>query len=198
MILRFDPGRVFFTADSHFNHANIIDYCNRPFDNVEQMDEVLINNWNRVVGSDDVVFYLGDFCLGGSMVWTKILDRLNGRIYLILGNHDLRNLRRNVACRFESVALQMMVELEEQKILLNHYPFLCYDGADDGVWQLFGHVHSGSSSIGSDLFRLDMLYPSQYDLGVDNNAYSPVSFIQVKHIITKQIQMSKQKCDCFE
>ena len=57
------------------------------------MNETIISNWNNTVGQDDIVFHLGDFCLGGSAEWTKILDRLNGKIYLIMGNHDLKNIR---------------------------------------------------------------------------------------------------------
>lgn len=54
------------------------------------MNETIISNWNNTIGQDDIVFHLGDFCLGGSAEWTKMLDRLNGRIHLIMGNHDLK------------------------------------------------------------------------------------------------------------
>lgn len=67
------------------------------------MNEVLIANWNCVVAQDDIVFHLGDFCLGGSSEWISILDRLNGKIYLILGNHDMKNIRQGYINRFESV-----------------------------------------------------------------------------------------------
>ena len=75
---------------------------------------------------------LGDFCLGGSAEWTRILDRLNGRIYLIMGNHDLKNIRQGYIDRFEHVAMQMHITVGKQKIYLNHYPFLCFDGAHNG------------------------------------------------------------------
>lgn len=89
------------------------------------MNETIISNWNNTVGQDDIVFHLGDFCLGGSAEWTKILDRLNGKIYLIMGNHDLKNIRQGYIDRFEYVAMQMHIEIGKQKIYLNHYPFLC-------------------------------------------------------------------------
>lgn len=73
----------YFTSDTHFYHGNIIRFCNRPFEDVEMMNETIISNWNNTVGLDDTVFHLGDFCLGGSAEWTKILDRLNGKIYLL-------------------------------------------------------------------------------------------------------------------
>lgn len=79
MNYKFDGSKVFFTSDTHFYHGNVIRFCNRPFENVEMMNETIISNWNNTVGLDDTVFHLGDFCLGGSAEWTKILDRLNGQ-----------------------------------------------------------------------------------------------------------------------
>lgn len=121
MNYKFDGSKVFFTSDTHFYHGNIIRFCNRPFEDVEMMNETIISNWNNTVGLDDTVFHLGDFCLGGSAEWTKILDRLNGKIYLILGNHDLKNLRQGYVDRFEHVTMQMHIEVDKQKIYLNHY-----------------------------------------------------------------------------
>ena len=109
MNFKFNAEHTFFTSDTHFNHANIIKFCNRPFKDVEQMNEVIIANWNSVIGKDDTVFHLGDFCLGGAAEWTKILDRLNGKIYLIMGNHDLKNIRQGFISRFEHVAMQMHI-----------------------------------------------------------------------------------------
>lgn len=64
----------------------------------------------------------------GAAEWTKILDRLNGKIYLIVGNHDLKNMRQGYVNRFEHVAMQMHLEVNKRRIYLNHYPFLCFDG----------------------------------------------------------------------
>lgn len=129
MNYKFDGSKVYFTSDTHFYHSNIIGFCKRPFKNVEDMNETLIENWNRVVSQDDIVFHLGDFCMGGSHEWTKILNRLNGKIYLILGNHDLKNIRQGYTSRFELTTMQMHIEVDKQKIYLNHCPFLCYGGA---------------------------------------------------------------------
>ena len=95
MNYKFDGSRVFVTSDTHFNHTNIIRFCNRPFKNVAHMNETIISNWNRVVGPEDTVFHLGDFCLGGSAEWINVLNRLNGKKYLISGNHDIKNLWQN-------------------------------------------------------------------------------------------------------
>ncbi len=195
-ILKFNEGqRLFFTSDTHFGHAHIIKFCDRPFKDVQQMDEVLINNWNSVVGEDDIVFHLGDFCLGGAMEWNRILDRLNGRIYLVLGNHDHRNLRQSLVQRFEEVHQQMLITVGKQKIYLNHFPFLCYDGSYNGAWQLFGHVHTSQNTKGIDAPRLYMVIPTQYDVGVDNNDFTPVSYAKVKEIIMRKVEEAKMEED---
>jgi calcineurin-like phosphoesterase family protein len=181
--LKFKGDGVFFTSDTHFNHSNIINFCQRPFADVEEMNETIVTNWNRVVGRENIVFHLGDFCMGGSAEWNRFLDRLNGHIYLILGNHDLRNMRPGVMERFESVEMGMCIEVDKQKIYLNHYPFLCFDGGYSDVWQLFGHVHTRENNTGLEAGRLQYLYPTQYDVGVDNNHFTPLSFAQVKEIM---------------
>ena len=179
---------MFFTSDTHFNHANILRFCNRPFKNVEEMNETMIANWNRVVGTDDDIFHLGDFCLGGAVEWTSVLNRLNGKIHLIVGNHDLKNLRQGFVNRFEEVVMQRHIVIEKHSIYLNHYPFLCFSGSyKDDVWQLFGHVHTRKNNTGIDADRLQYLYPTQYDVGVDNNNFTPVSYEQVRKIIEKHL-----------
>ena len=101
---------------------------------VFHMNETIIANWNSVVGPDDIIFHLGDFCLGGSAEWINVLNRLNGKIYLIAGNHDIKDLRQNYTKHFEQITMQMHIEVDKQKIYLNHCPFLCYGGAYCGTW----------------------------------------------------------------
>lgn len=185
---------IWFTSDTHFNHANIIKFCNRPFKDIKEHDEVLIENWNNRVGKDDLVFHLGDFCFGGSYEWNKYLDALNGKIILIIGNHDRKNLRQGYITKFEFVTPQMQITIGKQSIYLNHMPFLCYAGSWRNVWQLFGHVHSGpnSNKDGIDIPRLEYLYPLQYDVGVDNNDFVPISYQEIKAKIDSQIEKSKK------
>lgn len=189
-ILFFEKAeRLFFTSDTHFGHRNIIKYCERPFSCIEEMDDALIANWNRVVGKDDIIFHLGDFAMGGSAEWSRLLQKLNGKIYLILGNHDLKTIGAGFS-RLEGVAMQMLINVKGQIIYLNHYPFLCYGGSYRNTWQLYDHVHTGPANRGLDVPRLKMMLPTQYDVGVDNNNYIPVSFEQVKRSIRKQIELS--------
>lgn len=182
-----NPEHIFFTSDTHFYHSNVIRFNDRPFRDAEEMNETLIRNWNNVVTPDDIVFHLGDFCYGGKEAWENILDQLNGHIYLVVGNHDHKRIRQGLGDRFEYIAMQMRVKVNKQLIYLNHYPYLCFDGGFKNIWQLFGHVHSRINNTNGDASRLQYLYPTQYDVGVDNNNYTPVSFEQVRAIIQKQI-----------
>ena len=109
-----------------------------------------------------------------------------------MGNHDLKNLRQGFVGRFEHVAMQMHIMVGKQRIYLCHYPFLCFEGGYKNVWQFFGHVHSRKSNTGIDAGRLQYLFPTQYDVGVDNNEFASVSFEQVQRIINKQIENSEE------
>lgn len=87
MITKFTGNGLWFTSDTHFKHSKILEFCNRPFNTIEEHDQTLINNWNSVIGPDDTVFHLGDFVFGGFPKWKEIRDQLNGHIILIVGNH---------------------------------------------------------------------------------------------------------------
>lgn len=79
---------IYFVSYTHFNHKNIIDYCNRPFNSVDEMNNVLIQNWNATVSNNDIIYHLGDFALGRKDTIMEITSNLNGKKYLIRGNHD--------------------------------------------------------------------------------------------------------------
>lgn len=192
LTFKFETDNIWFTADTHFCHDNIVRFSGRPFANGAEMNEEIIRRWNETVPEDGIVFHLGDFCLGGSKDWNDIMYRLHGKIYLILGNHDMKNIKQGFMGRFELVTQQMTIRVGGQSIILNHNPFLAYGGSYRDVWQLFGHVHSGPlSNTGLDLPRLKMLFPLQYDVGVDNNDFRPVSFAQVKARIEAQLEAAR-------
>jgi len=198
--IKFDTGEnVWFTSDTHFCHKNILRFCNRSFTDIDEMNEILINNWNDCVKPDDYVFHLGDFAFTNAKNISDIEKRLNGHIYLIKGNHDefvfkqIRNYEH-----IEWIGYQLYINVCDQKIYLNHYPFLCYAGTyrnNNSIWQLFGHVHTQKNSKGLDMSRMNMLFPYQYDVGVDNNDYKPVNFNDIKIIIEKQISEFENKKD---
>lgn len=190
--LKSSDTNIWFTSDLHLNHSKIIEYCNRPFSNVEEMNEMLINNWNSVVKPEDIVFCLGDIALGGSGAWNTLIPRLNGKIHLILGNHDIRNWRESYKKLFESVSEQLTVEIDKKTFILTHFPLLCYHGTwetEMNVINLIGHVHTlKANNSGKDFERLQYLFPTQYDVGVDFNDYRPISYNQVMEKIKYQIE----------
>lgn len=184
---------IWFTSDTHFGHSNIIKFCSRPWKNTEEMDKALISNWNSVVKKDDIVFHLGDFAFHSNSKWRRIIESLNGEIHLVLGNHDIHRWPGDETMKlFAGVYNQLLLNIDNRYVYLNHYPFMCYGGSwrdpKSAVYQLFGHVHSGPKSAGKDDDRLVNIFPYQYDVGVDNNDYKPVSWSQVKEIIQKQIE----------
>lgn len=189
---------VFFVSDTHFNHSNIIKYCNRPFKNTEEMNEVLIKNWNEKVPKNGLVYHLGDFAWGSISRWEQIREQLNGEIILIFGNHDEHFINnKRIYKLFKEVTPQKKIWLGKTCIYMNHYPFLCFGGAYkglDAIWQLFGHVHSCPGlNMGLDQQRLIHCFPTQYDVGVDNNNFTPLSFKEVSDIINNR-QMNLEMC----
>lgn len=194
---KFKKGdKIFFVSDTHYNHSNIIGFCKRPFENVEEMDKKLIENWNNKVPKDGIVFHLGDFSWGGYNAWKDFREQLNGDIILIKGNHDIKNLTPQAVGLFKHVTQQMRIEIEGRKIWLNHFPFLCYSGIYrdfNGLeYSLFGHVHLSNikeRNTGRDCERCyQMLFPTQYDVGVDFNNFTPISWYEVNDRIQKQIK----------
>lgn len=165
------------TSDTHFGHEFIRTCCFRPFDSVEEMDKAMINNWNNVVQPGDIVLHLGDFSWYDRKPTNYILNKLVGNKYLIMGNHDKVFKQNKLSFTEVMLQLQLVVRETGQHIFLNHYPFLCYAGtySKQKDINLFGHVHSGPPSDGLDLPRLTNLFPSQYDVGVDNNNFTPLN-----------------------
>ena len=87
--MKIETQNLFFTSDFHLSHANVIKFDNRPFSDLNEMHEAIIENWNNKVSKDDTVFYLGDLYFKGNVKYIKnLVHQLNGKIYFILGNHD--------------------------------------------------------------------------------------------------------------
>ena len=126
-------------SDTHFNHSNIIKYCNRPFKDVNDMNESIINNWNSIVKKEDIVYHLGDFFLGSKFELKDIVSRLNGQIYLIKGNHD-----RLTTKSYEDSGIIVLkgapIILDEYKVMLSHKP-LPDSMIKAGYINVHGHIH---------------------------------------------------------
>ena len=192
-----DAEKFYFTSDTHFNHEAIIKYCKRPFTSIEENDAELIRRWNEKVPEDGIVFHLGDVGFGNRKRIDSILEQLHGTIYLVIGNHDWRYVVKDHSWRFKDMTQQLNIKIGNRHILMNHYPMLAFAGAwwgENATYQLFGHVHTSPySDEGLDQQRLKVLFTSQYDVGVDNNNFTPVSWKEVDQIINNQM-MSLGMC----
>ena len=129
-------GRVFVISDTHFNHTNIIKYCNRPFSSVEEMNNTIIDNWNKVVKPEDYVIHCGDFCLGKIEVLKDIVHKLNGHKILVKGNHDHNTNTQYKDAGFEQVYGEKVIfSIKGRNICFSHHK------QDTPYLNLYGHVH---------------------------------------------------------
>lgn len=145
-----------FTADTHFSHANIMRYCNRPFQSVQQMNATLLENINKRVRENDVLFHLGDFCFskyGDDEEIRDFRNRINCKtVVQITGNHDPHTsggqAKRTFAGVFDGCYDMLRVKSEDivcdgrrQEIVLNHYAMRVWNKSHHGAWHLYGHSH---------------------------------------------------------
>lgn len=141
----------YYIADCHFYHRNLLtEMDNRGFESVEQMNEMMIEKWNKKVHAHDEVVILGDLSLGSGHETNRILHRLKGKLYLVRGNHDDRYLKDKDfdASRFVWIKDYAEIHDNKRKIVLMHYPTFCYNGqfrrGPDGTpltYMLHGHIH---------------------------------------------------------
>lgn len=172
---------IWFTSDTHFDHANIIQYCSRPFPDVDVMNNEMIGRWNDVVKDDDTVYHLGDF--GFFKTATRavtVIRGLRGRIRFVPGSHDSRMMLwynhgdlLAVATKFVAESPLLMIEPQlrsgkKQPIVLCHYAMRHWERSFHLSWQLHGHTHGRLQPIGL-----------QMDVGVDVNGFTPVSLDRV-------------------
>ena len=147
---------VFFVSDTHFGHGNIIKYCNRPWNHgkdasgevivedsdVLAMDNEMMKRWNSVVGKNDIVWHLGDFALGGKAVAERVFPQLNGKINLVMGNHDHWKLQWYYELGFHRVYDRKVII--NDFVILSHAP-LMFLNANTPFYNVFGHIHDSSA-----------------------------------------------------
>lgn len=186
-------GREFFTADTHFGHANIIRYCHRPFQTADEMDKVLLDGINRVVGPDDTLYHLGDFCWwkgGRTAQWYR--DQIDCRtVIMVAGNHDphypdCTPKREFVQCFdrcYQNLRVKSMLGNGAQvEMWMSHYAHMVWNKSHHGVWHLYGHSHSTLPESDN---RLCM------DVGVDSAAkllgeYRPFTLAEIAAHMSKK------------
>lgn len=170
-------NEIFFTADLHFDHAKIVKLSYRPFDNIKQMNEMLIHNWNSIVSKGDIVWIVGDFAFAktGDQI-TKWLRRLNGQKFLIKGNHDYSKILKK-SKGFADIRYYKRLRIQKETIILSHYPFETWDNQFHGSWHIHGHCHNGIPDK-KGLLRTDV--------GVDAKGFYPVPFETLKTLMNKE------------
>lgn len=166
---------IFFTADHHFGHRNIIKHCDRPFKNTHEMNEVMIERWNKSVGPEDTVYHLGDFAYTISAYEAGIIRaKLNGTIILIQGNHDGLVVRKAPELFKEIWPQSRYVFIEGHKLLLSH-KYIPTKRQRKKHIHLFGHHHGTLAQK-----------PRSYDVGVDANEFEPIPFDEITMIVNAQ------------
>jgi calcineurin-like phosphoesterase family protein len=176
---------VWFSADFHLGHLKVLEYSHRPFSSIDEMDEAIISNTNKVVKPGDTLFILGDFAFYRDQSRTRnAIRRLIGNKVLIKGNHD-DYLKPETLAMFGSVHDYLEIRVPDSSverggkrlITLLHYPMKVWRSSHHGSFHLFGHSHS---SMPYDPHSLS------FDVGVDCWDYTPISFEKVKEEMSKK------------
>ena len=175
-----------FTSDTHFFHAKVCEYDSRPFGSLDEMNEKLIENWNSVVKKGDMVYHLGDFAITWGKDTEKInavLERLNGQVQLICGNHDRDDAK---AANFAWAGDYKSIRIDRQKIVLFHYPIMSWHHIGKGAWHLHGHCHG----------NLTRSFGKMMDVGTMNHEYRPISFDEVSEAMQWKMSFSPDHHTC--
>lgn len=166
---------LWFTSDTHFGHANVLRYDNRPFQTIEEHDAALIERWNATVHPGDVVYHLGDVAWHtrqGSV--DVLLAQLHGTKILITGNHDGKYITSSA--QWAKVTPYYEVTWQTQKIVLFHYRMVVWNRSHYGSWALHGHSH-GTLPVNLDAKTLDV--------GTMCWGYAPVSVEQIAETLAQ-------------
>lgn len=163
----------YYISDLHFGHANVIKFDERPFVDVDEMDRVMIERWNEIVGDNDDVYVVGDFCYRSGHVAEWYLAKLKGRKHLVVGNHDWHTLQNGKAVSmFASVDSMLEVEDCGRMIVLCHYPMAEWRNSMRTTWHVYGNIHNRRGMTYEFMRTLDRAL----NAGAPVNGYRPVSF----------------------
>jgi calcineurin-like phosphoesterase family protein len=163
---------IHFSADFHLHHFNVLKYCNRPFQNVAEMNETIIKNVNSVAIQSDTLYHLGDFTMTDNYkIIADFAKQIQCKKVFICGNHDKR---KNLVKLKEDGIIEAWYDTyglfyKDRYIWLSHYSHRVWDQSHKGSWHLFGHTHNKMPSHGL-----------SFDAGVDSNNYKPYSFDDVE------------------
>ena len=185
---------ILFTSDLHFGHRNIIRHCNRPFYYIEEMDEFLIDKWNRKVGKNDTVYILGDLMFRNEKPPEEYLRRLKGKKHLFTGNHDRDWVKKCVLSDwFESVNRLDFISDGKRQMALCHFPMMSWPHMTRS-YMVHGHIHNDTTA---EYWPLIQKNPLMLNAGVDINGFEPVTFEEmvVNNERHKTLSLSKEVDD---
>lgn len=162
----------YYIADTHFGHKNVMKFDNRPFANLDEMEKVLINNWNTKIKDTDDVYIIGDFCFRSDKEPTFYLEQLNGRKHFIIGNHDHAILKStNALNHFISIEKIQYVRDGKYNIVLCHFPIAEWNGIKRGALHIYGHIHANRDAVSEYMGSTG----AAYNAGCMLNNYAPVT-----------------------
>ena len=166
---------IFYISDLHLGHENIIKLCNRPFNTIEEHDNFIINLWNDTVCKDDDVYILGDIAYRNKTSIEAYLGKLKGRKHLIIGNHDLKYVKKSDSIKmfFTTIDQITMVKDGENHVVLCHYPIADWSGYNRGWYHVHGHIHNRCDNA---VFKYLKGQERALNAGVDINNFKPVTF----------------------
>lgn len=183
-------GKIFLTSDLHFGHDRGFIYEPRGFKSVEDHDETIIENWNKVVGPEDDVYVLGDLMLNDNAHGIECIKRLNGKLHIVFGNHDT-DARKKCYCDeldAEILGWSHMLKYRKYHFYLCHYPTMTGNLEAESLHQcainLFGHTHQMSN------FYQDN--PFNYHVGLDSHNNTPVSLDYIIEDIKAKVYECKE------
>lgn len=182
---------IFFTSDLHLGHRNVIRLCNRPFGSIEEMDTILIANWNKKVHRNDTVYILGDLMFRNEKPPEEYLRQLNGKKNLIIGNHDRSWIKScDLSQFFETVTSLNFISDGKHQITLCHYPMMSWPHMKR-CYMVFGHIHG---NIDADYWPLIAQSGLMLNAGVDINGFAPVTFeeMETNNIRHKQLALQRE------
>lgn len=160
------------TADTHFNHGNIIKHANRPFSSIEEMNETMVERWNSRVKKGDLVYHLGDFAWGDAYIYARYKSYLNGQIFLIKGNHDYSNVLNKLDGVFIDVREIYKIKHNKEHMVCCHYPMYHWDRSHFNSFHCHGHSHGSLVGEYDETGKI-------LDVGVDTNNFYPYHIDEV-------------------
>lgn len=184
---------IYYISDLHFYHTNILKMCNRPFENIEEMNDKLIENWNKKVGEEDTIYFLGDFSFKSNQnKANEILKQLNGKKYFIKGNHDKSTWLQKIKelGLIEDYFDYKEIEDNGRRVILCHYPLHSWNALYRGSYHLYGHVHD--KTVENEDWQ-----KNRFNVSCEVLGYEPKTLdeIIIDNITTKDIIKNREKVE---